>query len=311
MRGTLIFFAFFFCTCNQRSHDDDSNREKTDQLNKKSYYFLENKQFDSAKFYTENVLIADPQNYVAYNNRAIVRVELGFPPDSVIIDFKRSLKIRPDYEIALYSLAIYYFEIKDYEHTIKAANDFFMLANMQGNDSTKSKHILSIKKTSEEYTKRVNGIPLARAIAYYDSINSVYVETSLPQQAYIDKVVKLLMDIKGYKKIQLTNSELKQSLNNAIKMGQLCFSKIEKITEVDSVINLKQAVLDYTSALNNFYNDPCREYLSNLEKIRQVGLFIIADKVNSKLFEIKKAGTKFLGTRKEFTTKYGFSARGT
>jgi len=303
---TSLYLILLFCNCNQRADKSKEFEKKSNQLVLKSKTLLDNNQLDSAQVYLQNALSLDPNNYAAYNNRAILKFKLNFPPESIIVDFEKSLEIKHDYDDALYSLTNYYFEIKDYQNAIKAADDYFMFARVVENDSAMTKHILLIKKTSKNYAKMIDGVSVSRAISYYDSINFVHNETKLHQQRYIDKITMLIQDIRNFRQIQVTNAELKQLLDSAKKMGQLRFSKIENITEIDSNVNLKHTVLVYTSKFNVFYK-LCSDYLANLEKIKQVGLFIIGSKIVPKLAEIKEAEKDYLRVRNEFKIKYGFT----
>jgi tetratricopeptide (TPR) repeat protein len=72
--------------------------------------------------------------------------------EEVIADYKKALEQKPNYEISLYSLTNYYFEIKDYENTITNANIYLDYSKKENFDTKLKQHIYAISGESKYMT---------------------------------------------------------------------------------------------------------------------------------------------------------------
>lgn len=144
----LILYLSFFTGCNTNDNEKESTR-----LTNESKTFLQNNKFDEAQIVIEKAIRLDPNNYAAYNNRAYLKIKQNKPSEDVLADLKKALEIKPNYEIALYSLANYYFEIKDYDKTIQNVNVYLKYAATENFDTKLKEHIYGISAESK-YMKK-------------------------------------------------------------------------------------------------------------------------------------------------------------
>ena len=131
--SNIIFITAIFCGC----HGKNSSPEEQESFNlaRQSDVEIRAKNFDSASILIAMALAIDSNNYIAYNNRAYLKIQQNKPAQEVIDDYKKALAIAPQYAIATYSLANYYFEIKDYRNTITWANRYLSFQLSQQLDS--------------------------------------------------------------------------------------------------------------------------------------------------------------------------------
>ena len=108
--------------------------------------------FDSASILIGKALAIDPDNYVAYNDRAYIKMRQKKPSKEIVLDYKKALEIAPQYAIGTYSLANYYFEVEDYKNTIDFSNRYLSFQLSQQLDSAMLGHIYYILAKSEENT---------------------------------------------------------------------------------------------------------------------------------------------------------------
>lgn len=120
--SSIIFITAIVCGCQVKN--SSPKEQESFNLAKQSDAEIKAKNFDSAFILISMALALDSNNYIAYNNRAYLKIKQNKPPQEVIDDYKKAIKIAPEYAIATFSLANYYFEIKDYRNTITWANRY-------------------------------------------------------------------------------------------------------------------------------------------------------------------------------------------
>jgi tetratricopeptide (TPR) repeat protein len=119
---SITFIIAIACGC----HGKNSSTAEQESFNlaRQSDVEIKAKNFDSAAILIAKALAIDSNNYIAYNNRAYLKSKQNKPPQEIIDDYRKALAIAPEYAIATYSLANYYFEAKDYQNTISLANRY-------------------------------------------------------------------------------------------------------------------------------------------------------------------------------------------
>ncbi len=146
-----IVVIIFFVSCNHRKHVSHNDFVLSDSLTHQSKLLLEKNKLDSASILINRALALDPENYVAYNNRACLKVKGNRPKEDVIQDYKIALKLKPNYEISIYSLANYYFEKEDYDNAIDFSNQFIELKKLEELGTKETQQIYIVKGVSEKY----------------------------------------------------------------------------------------------------------------------------------------------------------------
>jgi tetratricopeptide (TPR) repeat protein len=131
--SNIIFITAIFCGCHEKNFSPEE--QESFNLARQSDVEIKAKNFDSASILIAMALAIDSNNYIAYNNRAYLKIQQNKPAQEVIDDYKKALSIAPQYAIATYSLANYYFEAKDYRNTINWANRYLSFQLSQQLDS--------------------------------------------------------------------------------------------------------------------------------------------------------------------------------
>lgn len=150
----VIFITAIVCGC-QEKNSSKVEQESFD-LARQSDLEIKAKNFDSASVLIAKALAIDSNNYIAYNNRAYLKIHQNKPPQEVIDDYKKALAIAPEYAIATYSLANYYFDSKDYRNTIKWANRYLLFQLSQQLDSELIENTYNKLAISEENLLQFN-----------------------------------------------------------------------------------------------------------------------------------------------------------
>jgi Tfp pilus assembly protein PilF len=305
LRPYILVIVIYSCSSKPGISKHDA--KKSNELTQQSKAFLDNNQLDSAEVYLSEALKFDPENYAAFNNRAILKFKLNKPNDAIVKDFNKSIEINPHYDVALASLANYYFEIKDYVNTVKACNNFISHSRKTQIDKSQIEHIYAIKETAQNYTRIVDGTAVFRAISYYDSINLAIKETSEITQTFINKIAAIVKDNSKYKGA-VTYFDLGRLLDSANLHLKRRINNIKKISEVDSKINYRQKVLDHAMLLNSLLENEFKDYLHGKEYMGVLGINKMSRVIVPKLRQIKEAELKMLTAREEFKLKYGFTS---
>lgn len=298
-------FIIFICSCTTKPGSSEHGEIRSDILTQQNKFFIENNQLDSAEVYLSEALKLDPENYAAINNRAILKLKLNKPKEAIIADFTKSIELNPHYDVALASLANYYFEIKDYVNTVEACNNFISNSRIKHLDENKIENIYAIKETAQKYTRIVEGVAVFRAIAYYDSINLIIKETSGVQQQLINKLTHILNDNHKYKGIG-TYLNLGRLLDSSKLFCKRRIDDLNKLSELDFKINYKQNVLDHTILLNSLF-DEFSPYLNGKEYMGVLGINKMSRLAIPRMRQIKEAESKMLQAREEFKSKYDFT----
>jgi tetratricopeptide (TPR) repeat protein len=140
----LILNLSVLISCNTKEDAKESTR-----LSSQSDILIKDKKLDEALTVLEKSIQLDPTNYVAYNNRAYINTERKKSSEQILADYYKALSIKPDYEISLYSIANYYFEIKNYDSTIARTNIYFDYADIYNFDKKLMQHNYAIRGESK------------------------------------------------------------------------------------------------------------------------------------------------------------------
>ena len=146
--STTIFITFVLCGCHSQISKKD--KEESFKLSKQSEILLKEGKLDDGERLIDEALKLNPRNYAAYNDLGYIKGKQNKPQQEVINNFKRALEIKPDYAIGHYSLANYYFLIKDYKNTIEIANKYLSIRFTENLDSGLLKRIYFMIAKSEE-----------------------------------------------------------------------------------------------------------------------------------------------------------------
>lgn len=242
-----------FSSCISKKPSREYNYLMSDSFNIRAAKFLENHQLDSADFYIAKSLLWDSRNCAAYNNRAILKFQKKLPSAEVAADFDTSLLLNPSYEIALFSQANFYNEIKDYKKVIEACNQYNLKAT--GNDTTHIREIKRLYAKAKKFEKVISGNSFLTAIEFYDSITAVSKKPDSVQNIFIVKLAEIFAKFKKYKNVNTDFIQLNELFETAAKANKFKLESINRIKEIDSAVNYKMAVLNYTKALKNAYDN--------------------------------------------------------
>jgi tetratricopeptide (TPR) repeat protein len=216
-------------------HSTNDKNEST-KLSHQSKILIEEQKFDEAKIVIDKAIELDPINYVAYNNRAYLGIRQKKSSTEILYDLKRSLDIKPDYEIALYTLTNYYFEIKDYNKSIESGNIYLNYAKKRQFDIKLKQHIYSIIGESK-YMNR----------DFENAITAI--ETSLQLDSNDAGSHKNLGDCYFYKNNfnpAIKEFDIAISLNNNYYQAYL--ARARTYEKINNGISLKFAKEDYKTA---------------------------------------------------------------
>lgn len=142
--SSFILLLSILTSCKSQTNSKESTR-----LSNESEILLQDNKIEEAERVVEKSIQLDPTNYAAYNNRAFIKIQQNKPQEEVIADYKKALELKPSYEISLYSLANYYFEIKDYENTIANASIYLDYSKKENFDKKLKQHIYAISGESK------------------------------------------------------------------------------------------------------------------------------------------------------------------
>jgi tetratricopeptide (TPR) repeat protein len=308
----LCFLIILSCIGGCIPGQNTSERaERSDSLNIRARFFLEKGKLDSAKVLIAQALELNPNNYAAYNNRAYLKWKEKRPSIEVVKDYELSLNLSPNYQVALYSLANYYFEVKDYRNALNTANDYIERSKTNDFDPSFMDQVVRIKEKSEwkifGYNRVVDGTTLGQAIAFFDSMNRAIDQARPTQQTFIDKLTFSIIELSEKGRTSIDIKQLKIDLDSAILAGEQELARIEKVNEIDKKINYRQNVLDYILLRNSIYKNEFRESLGFLEKAEAKGFKMRSEEILNRLLQLKNLELEFKQSQRNFKNKYGFT----
>jgi tetratricopeptide (TPR) repeat protein len=153
----VIFCILFSFGCHPQISKTDEG--KSFILASQSEFLLKTDKIDSAAALITAALKLYPGNYVAYNNRAYLKIKQKKPQQEIINDYKKAIELSSDYPIAIYSLANYYFSINDYKNTITTSSKYLSLQLSRDLDFA-----------TIEQTYRITGIAEERLLQFDNAI---------------------------------------------------------------------------------------------------------------------------------------------
>lgn len=148
LRGlrSSVICLFGILSCQNK---EDAEIRLSNTFTVKSNDLIKQGKYDSAFLFADTAIQLYSSNFVAYNNRAFAEVMMNFPQEAIISDYLKSLSIKADYDIALYSFTNYLYSIKKYDSCIIYSKKF-LLSSSQA-ETKKVINILSIKGESEYF----------------------------------------------------------------------------------------------------------------------------------------------------------------
>jgi tetratricopeptide (TPR) repeat protein len=303
VRTTVIAIIIFSLeSCNNQ----DSNRyqkKKASFFVDQSEALFEANEIDSAGYLIEKALQLDPENYRAYNNRAFINFKRDSPAEVVIADYKKALKIKPDYETALFSLANYYFDTREYENAVNACTNFEKHAAGQNSQNDQIVQIRRLKEKAIKLTEVVNGIPLYKAEEFYDSLTLIVNQTNRDPQKLIDLLTRVENDYTNYKGAE-TYRLLGTMFNKAVNASLEEKTRLKNIKEIDTTIHFKKAIEKYNELFDLWCNEQLKPYLFGKEYLGILGIRRMLINSSPSLHKIKGAEIKWYKAQKEFKIKY-------
>lgn len=138
------------------SCNNAKNERESENLCNQSKILLQENKLKEAEIIIQKAILLDPDNYVAYNNRAYLKIKQNKSSEEILTDFRESLKLKPDYEISLYSLANYFHEIKDYKSAIENATVYLDYANKRDFDKKLIQSIYGLRGDAEYMSREFN-----------------------------------------------------------------------------------------------------------------------------------------------------------
>lgn len=146
---SITFCFFIFLSCNNTKKEKESER-----LSNESKVLLEENKLEEAQTIIQKAIELDPNNYVAFNNRAYLKIKQNKSSEEILSDFRKALNLKPNYEISLYSLANYFHEIKDYKSTIENANIYLQYASKNNFDNKLIQHIYGLRGDAKYMSRK-------------------------------------------------------------------------------------------------------------------------------------------------------------
>jgi tetratricopeptide (TPR) repeat protein len=179
------FAALFTCLifgCDSKI--SKSSREKSFVLTRQADSLLKENKLDSAEKVISAALKLDPDNYIAYNDRAYLGIQVKRPEADNIKDLKKAIELRPEYNTGLYSQANYYFQIRDYKNALNISGRYLSLqlgedlnSNLLGNlyflTGVSERHLLQFDNAIIDLKKAIEIDPQDK-VSHYELANCFY-----------------------------------------------------------------------------------------------------------------------------------------
>lgn len=146
-----------------------------------------------------------------------------------------------------------------------------------------------------------------RALAYYDSISYEFRLYQPIQQKFIDKLANAQMSLIKDKNATVDTAELFILLDTAWASNKIRLSKIERITEIDTIFNYKAKVISYIKHFNILYEKEFKDYIYILGNKQLDRLEKYNKHLSPRLFESQKLGRLIKDVQPEFKKKYRFT----
>jgi hypothetical protein len=303
MKYLISLISIFFLTaCQSKKTTYEHNSAKSGLLILRSNSFFKINKLDSAKYYINQALLLDSLNCGAYNNRAILKFKENRPSNEVIFDFETSLRLCPGFETALYSLANYYYEIKDYKKVIKACNSYELQSDKI--DSIHIREINGLNSIALQKQKLIGNISISQAVSFYDSVNSTLESANSLQMRFNTNLTAICKRIMLNEIITGEFDYLNVQFDSLMLFRKKAFNEISELQEIDSTLNYKLNVLNYLTIVITSY-EACFSRLLYCFKTRDVILIrnCLAS-MNPFSIKIKKAQNDLKMFKKDFEKKY-------
>jgi tetratricopeptide (TPR) repeat protein len=214
----------------------------------------------------ENAIKLDKKNYFAYHNLGVVKIKLDYPKSEIIEAFKKSIELNPNFGMGFFSLANYYFEIKDYPNSIIYCDKYINGFMKNIDDEFLKSIIYSVRGESRRHTYYLKGAleDLNLSLKYDSTRAEVYKERA---EVYfsLNNVEKAILDCN--KAIYL-NSDYSQAYN---LRGNCFFQKYE----------YSKALSDYSKSIEIEPNDS--NVLNNRSR-----LYYFLGKPNEAMYDLLK-----------------------
>ena len=222
----------FFVGCNNAK-----NEKESEMLSNESKILLQENKLQEAEAIIQKAILLDPNNYVAYNNRAYLKIKQNKSSEEILSDYRESLRLKPDYEISLYSLANYFHEIKDYKRAIEHAAVYLEYASKNNFDKKLIQNIYGLRGDSKYMSGRFNeAIPDIKMALALDSTDAASHKNL--GDCYFDKD-SIANAIQEYTKAITLDSNYYQAY--------LARARSYESSEIPDLLNLAEK--DYVSAL--------------------------------------------------------------
>ena len=140
----IYIFLFLFASC-----DQNTDYDKSSKLALKSDTLLSQNKLDEAETIITQAISLDSSNHIDYNNLGILRMKRGLPKEQIIESFIKSMTIKPDYGAAIYNLANFYYEIKDYSNSIAFCTKYLVIARNEKEIKNDISRIYTIRSESK------------------------------------------------------------------------------------------------------------------------------------------------------------------
>jgi tetratricopeptide (TPR) repeat protein len=237
--SVMKLYSFVLLLSILTSCQSQTNIKESTKLSNKSKILLLEDKIDEAEIVVEKSIQLDPTNYAAYNNRAFIKTKQNKPKEEVIEDYKKALRLKPNYDISLYSLTNYYFEIKDYESTIANANIFLDYSVKEDFDKTLIQHIYAISGESKymigEFDNAIIDIKKAIELDSDDAechklLGDCYLYKNSLTEALKELTTAIILN-ESYYQAYLARAKCYESLQDAksMRLAELDFKKAFEI----------------------------------------------------------------------------------
>lgn len=206
----------------------------------------ENGNLKKALLIYEIMLLRDPHNWQAYNNRGLVLQEMGHADDA-LFSYQKALELNDEADATLYNIGIYYRDKGRYDEAI----EYYLRALAIKPDKTSALgHLVGIYSSKKEYTKAL--VYAEKAYSFEkDSINLSNLCMALALAGKnTDAITKAegLKDTKYYEKVRALVFYSSENWTN-------CMAEIDKSFQLWG--------LDYDLSMKKVY---CLIYLNDIDK---------------------------------------------
>ena len=229
MKILYILLVITLLSCNRK------DEKKSFYYSSQSDTLLLRGEYDEAETAINRAIELDENNYVAYNNLGVLEMHHNRSKEVILHAFLRSISIKPDYQIGLFSLANYFLEIKDYSNSLQYCTRYLEIINNHDELTDNIAHIWAIRGECKnhlgEYESSLDDLRHAIGLNPMDAGAYKELGSSLRNLHKFDEAIK------NYSKAIEVRPDYAQAFNGRA----LCYD--------DGIKDFEKALSDYSKSI--------------------------------------------------------------